>query len=147
MALPDFTSTGDLPPGVHPASLEEVVARFGSGTARRQIVTETLRRIYALVRATGELQRFIIFGSYITAKPEPNDVDIVLLMADGFRPGRYDEATQQVFDHQQAAAHFGASIFWTSPLGLLLVEDVGEFLASWGIKRDRTWRGVVEVIS
>lgn len=39
-----------------------------------------LERIYTLVRATGHLARFIIFGSFVTAKAEPNDVDIFLLM-------------------------------------------------------------------
>ena len=67
MPLPTFDSSGDLPEGVYKAALEEVVARFGHGTSQRQLVTARLRRIYELVRATGKLQRFIIFGSYITA--------------------------------------------------------------------------------
>jgi hypothetical protein len=147
VSFPDFNSAGDLPPGVHPASLDEVVARFGAGTAQRQTVTDVLRRIHELVRATGELRRFVIFGSYVSDKPEPNDVDLVLVMRDSFRPERYDEATQWVFDHQAASAHFGASIFWSTPTGLILLGDVEEFLASWGVKRDYTQRGVVEVLS
>lgn len=64
--------------------MDEVIAQFGSGTAQRQAVTARLQRIYHLARATGKLERLILFGSYITAKPDPNDVDIVLMMRDDF---------------------------------------------------------------
>jgi hypothetical protein len=43
MPLPEFNVFGDLPEGNHPASLAEVAARFGSGTAQRQAVTDRLR--------------------------------------------------------------------------------------------------------
>src|SRR5262249_42608868 len=67
---------------------DEVIAQFGSGTSQRQVVTARLQRIYHLARATGKLERLILFGSYITAKPDPNEVDIVLVMRDDltFRP-------------------------------------------------------------
>lgn len=35
MALPEFNEFGDLPEGRHSATLDEVIARFGSGTAQR----------------------------------------------------------------------------------------------------------------
>src|SRR5215472_8878008 len=84
VVLHDFNSEGDLPPGVHPATLEEVVSRFGNGSPIREEVTRRLRRIYQLASATGMLQRFVVFGSYVTSKPEPNDVDIVLVMREDF---------------------------------------------------------------
>lgn len=40
MPLPEFNEFGDLPAGVHPASLSEVVIRFGVGPAQRQAVTD-----------------------------------------------------------------------------------------------------------
>ena len=144
MALPDFNSNGDLPEGVHQATLDEVVARFGGGTAQRQIVTERLLRIYGLVKATGKLERFIIFGSYITAKTGPNDVDIVLIMRNDFRAVDCEEQTAKVFDHNLATKEFGASLFWIRP-SLLLLETANEFVEHWQIKRDKTRRGIVEV--
>jgi hypothetical protein len=56
-----------------------VLARFSQGTPQRQLVTARLARIYELARVTGKLERFVIFGSYVTAEPEPNDVDIILI--------------------------------------------------------------------
>ena len=69
---------------MHGASLAEVLERFGSGSAQRKIVADRLARIYQLSVSTGQLERFVVFGSFITAKPDPNDIDVLLLMEDTF---------------------------------------------------------------
>ena len=38
MSLPKFNESGDLPEGIHSATLDETIARFGSGTAKREEV-------------------------------------------------------------------------------------------------------------
>ena len=78
MPWPAFNELGDLPVGVYPATLAEVIAHFGSGTAQRVTITARLERIHGLARRTNAVQRFIIFGSYITAEPNPRDIDIVI---------------------------------------------------------------------
>ncbi|MBI3797425.1 MAG: hypothetical protein HY268_10735 [Deltaproteobacteria bacterium] len=74
MVWPDFNELGDLPVGIHRAKLADVVAHFGRGSAQRVAVTGRLERIYELARISGCLQRFIVFGSYVTAEPNPHDV-------------------------------------------------------------------------
>ncbi len=146
MSLPPFDSRGDLPAGVHQATLNEVLARFGHATPQRQIVTARLLRIYEIARQTGKLARFVIFGSYVTTKPDPNDVDIILMMRDDFREGDYSEDVLPVFNHLRVQRELGASVFWTRP-GAVLLETVDEFIAHWQVKRDRSRRGIVEVVS
>ena len=46
MSLPDFTATGDLPVGVHTASLAETLGRFGTSSRRRKLLFIRLERIY-----------------------------------------------------------------------------------------------------
>lgn len=145
MALPEFNKAGDLPPGVHQATLDEVVKRFGAVQGRRNICTRRLLHVYALAERTGHLQRFIIFGSYVTAKPDPNDVDVVLVMDDAFRLEDCPIEVQGLFDHAVAQARYGVSIFWVRP-GLLFSEGIDDFVAYWQIKRDGSKRGIVEVI-
>jgi hypothetical protein len=145
MPLPEFNELGDLPVGVHHATLAEVVARFGHGSLQRQLVTNRLLRIYELAQATGKLVRFVIFGSYITAKLAPNDVDIILVITDDFEPKECDEQTQLLFDHLRAHQVFGASVFSIRPSTTLL-ETVDEFISYWQIKRDHSLRGIVEVV-
>ncbi|HVF55130.1 MAG TPA: hypothetical protein VM934_03205 [Pyrinomonadaceae bacterium] len=144
MPLPAPDSKGDLPEGLHPATLDEIVERFGRGTPRRQAVAKRLIRIYEIVQATNKLDRFVIFGSFVTSKPEPNDVDIVLVMRDDFDLKSVSEETAKLFNHAQAEDEFGASIFWVRP-SLLILESADEFLAHWQLKRDGTRRGIVEV--
>ena len=144
MPLPHFNSEGDLPTGVYQTTMDEVVARFGSGTPQRQALTASLRRIYDLASATGRLNRFVLFGSYITTKPEPNDIDIVLVMRDDFNIEVCDKVTRALFDHACAEKTFGASIFWIRP-AMLLLETLEEFIAHWQIKGDQTRRGIVEL--
>jgi hypothetical protein len=146
MALPDFNSRGDLPEGMHKAILDEVLERFGPGSEARREATAVLQRIYQLVVATGKMERFVIFGSYITAEPEPHDVDVVLVMKDDFSLAACDEPTRVLFDHQRAEAEVGASIFWLCT-SILLRGSLEDFLLQWGTKRDLTHRGIVEVIS
>ena len=131
---------------MYQATIDEVIARFGTGNTQRQAVTKRLIRIYHLAEATGKLERLVIFGSYITAKSEPNDVDIVLVMRDDFSLNACDEETRMLFDHMQAALKFEASIFWIRP-SLLILETLGEFILHWQVKRDHTRRGIVEVRS
>src|SRR5713226_4992255 len=146
MALPPFNHHGDLPEGLHKASLAEVLERFGPGSEARRETTAVLQRIHQLVTATGKLQRFVIFGSYITAKPEPHDVDVVLVMKDDFSMPACDEQTRVLFDHKRAEGEVGASIFWLCP-SVLLRGSLEDFLLEWGTKRDLTRRGIVEVTS
>jgi hypothetical protein len=145
MPLPEFNSLGDLPEGVHCATFDETLARFGQGSLQRQLVTVRLSRIYELARRTGKLERFVIFGSYVTAKPDPNDVDIILVMRDDFDVADYDEQIRTLFNHLRAQDVFGASVFSVRPSTVIL-ESVDEFISYWQIKRDKTLRGIIEVI-
>lgn len=145
MPLPEFDRAGDLPLGVHQASIDEVIARFGQSTLQRQVVTARLLRVYERASGTGKLERFIIFGSYVTAKPNPNDVDIILVMRDDFREEDHTDDMRTVLNHLRVQRELGASVFWTRA-GAVLLETVDEFVAFWQVTRDQGTRGIVEVI-
>ena len=145
MSLPTFTKSGDLPIGIHCASLDEILNRFGKETIKRKALALRLERIYRLVSETGRLARFIVFGSFVTAKREPNDVDVFILMEDSFDVSQLGGEVRLVFDHAAAQAHFGASIFWVRRLAALNGEQAT--VEYWQIKRDGSQRGIVEIIS
>ena len=146
MPLPGFGPSGDLPPGVHRATLDEVTQRFGVGSEQRVTCTRRLAHIHQLAHRTGHLRRFIVFGSYVTAKPNPKDVDVVLVMDDAFRLEDCPIEARGLFDHALAQARYGASIFWIRP-GMLIQESVEDFVAYWQTKRDGSKRGIVEVVA
>jgi hypothetical protein len=141
---PDFDSNGDLPAGIYQATLPEVIAHFGTSTLQRRLVAQRLARIYALAYSTGQLVRFIIFGSFVTAKLEPNDVDIFMLMEDTFDAQQVTGEAAMVFDHLAAQHSEGASIFWIRRMAAIDGEEAA--LQYWQITREQTKRGIVEVI-
>ncbi len=144
MALPEFDERGDLPEGVHAAAIKEVVRRFGGGGQQRRAATSRLLRIHDVAQATSKLDRLGLFGSYVANEPRPNDVDVVLIMRDGFQVQNGHEETRASFDHLRAADAFGASVFWLRP-AMLLLESLDEFIAHRQVKRDHSRRGIVEV--
>ena len=50
-------------------------------------MTQRLERIYRVSVSTDHLARFVVFGSFVSAKREPADVDVFLLMEDTFDMG------------------------------------------------------------
>jgi len=140
---PPLTEAGDLPAGIHGATLAEVIERFGQGTPRRVTLGRRLQHIYQLLQQTGCVARFILFGSFITEKPEPNDVDIFLLMEDTFDVSRVVGEPAVLFDHLAAQNFAGASIFWLRRLAVLDGEQAA--VEHWQLKRGGGRRGIVEI--
>jgi hypothetical protein len=144
MSLPEFNETGDLPTGVHGASLAETIARFGTGSDRRRLVARRLERIYEIASQTAHLVRFIVFGSFVTVKAEPNDVDVFMIMDDNFDMGSLvGEARLLFVDHGSAQDHFGASVFWMRRMAAIGGEQAA--IEDWQIKRDGMERGILEI--
>jgi hypothetical protein len=81
--IPPFKGHGYLPPGIHPATLEEVEVRFGRESEIRRVQMESLRWLVELARRTG-VDSLVINGSFVTDVLEPNDVDCVLLIGSDF---------------------------------------------------------------
>lgn len=143
MPLPEFNQAGDLPVGVYPATISEIVSRFGGATRQRQKVTERLLRICEVVKAIGKTDHVIIYGSYVTVKASPRDVDVVLVMRNDFELQTCRAEFAVLFDHEEAEREFGASVFWARPA--MLIEPLADFIAHWQLKRDGARRGIVDV--
>ena len=112
MSLPSLEITGDLPVGIHPATLQEIADRFGISNARRRVLMTRLERIYRIATSTQKVARFVVFGSFITDKAEPNDVDVFMIMEDDFDVSLLSWEAQRLFDHSAADVTYGASVFW-----------------------------------
>ena len=81
--IPLCNDDGYLPPGIHPATVEEIAARFGQESELRRVEMESLRWLVDLAWRSGA-QRIVVNGSVVTDKLDPNDVDCVLLIGDDF---------------------------------------------------------------
>jgi hypothetical protein len=142
--LPEMTQTGDLPAGIYGANWTEIEDRFGHGTEARVRAFQKLRHLYGLAHRTGNLSRFLVFGSFVSAVANPRDVDIVLIMNATFVLENAPRECRTLFSHADAEARYGASVFWIRA-GMLAENDLQLFLDTWQTKRDGTLRGIVEV--
>ncbi len=94
-----FDSSGNLPPGVHQATWQEFVRRFGKSTHRRMLLAGLKAALEAL-RAAG-CRTVYIDGSFVTAKRVPNDFDACWDI-DGVDPALLDPILL-TFDNGRAA--------------------------------------------
>jgi hypothetical protein len=129
---------------VHPASLREDLDRFGVGSDRRKALALRLARVHRIAQASRHVARFVIFGSFVTNKVDPNDVDIFLLMADTFDAANLTGDASLLFDHAAAQAHFGTSVFWMRRLAAWPDEHTA--IEFWQITRGGGRRGIVEIV-
>lgn len=81
--IPQFDENGYLPPGIHLATIEEVIARFGHGSEERAAGGQSLLWLLPMCRRAG-IARLILNGSFVTDRLEPRDVDCVLVPGPAF---------------------------------------------------------------
>ena len=132
--IPPFDENGNLPPGVHPATLDEFEARFGRESELRRVQFESLRWLIEIARRAG-IVRLIVNGSFVTEVYEPNDMDCVLLMGEG------NAADENAISELRAGLPF---------VEIDVVDQVDfDFLAEMFFATDRNLasKGMVELIS
>ena len=104
MAIPDLDQDGFLPDGIHDCSLGELEDRFGrfQRSDCRSALCAKLVEYLGEVRSTGMASFVIVDGSFVTDKPEPNDIDLVLVLsaahdlATNFRPFEYNALSRRM---------------------------------------------------
>ena len=71
--IPDYEISGNLPPGVHWATWDEIVARFGTTPWRRDLLNGLRSALDGLRRAG--CRTIYLDGSFVTDKQVPGDFD------------------------------------------------------------------------
>ncbi len=131
--IPDFDEQGYLPAGVHLASLDEIEARFGRQSEVRRVQMESLRWLVELAKKAGA-SRLVINGSFVTERPEPNDVDCALLAGPDYPRDR--EADREILG--------GLPFLEVALIG----EEDFDYLINvvFATDRQHTAKGIVEVL-
>src|SRR6266446_3049430 len=138
-AIPAFDATGNLPPGIYRATLDAIQARFCRGEVRAHW-GQVLREVVALAQSTGRVEAMYIFGSFVTAKVAPADLDLFVIMAADFVSERVEGRARLLFDRSRAALVWGICLYW-----MTAQTDRTSFLAAWQLRRDGGTRGIVEI--
>jgi hypothetical protein len=83
MPIPTLNPDGLLPVGIQDCTLDELKTGFGSfqGNDQRQLLFARLEGFLAEVRAAILVRSILVDGSFVTSKPDPNDIDLILIVA------------------------------------------------------------------
>lgn len=107
--IPAFDAGGNLPPGIHPASWEEIVTRYATNTRRRELLDGLLDALRSLKHAG--CRTAYLDGSLVTTKDLPGDFDACWEIA-GVDASRLDRELLD-FSNRRAAqkARYGGELF------------------------------------
>ena len=74
MPIPNLTVDGELPPGVHVATLKELESEFGLLSHKRITLMAGLKKAVTNFKSAG-VSSIYVDGSFTTKKLDPNDID------------------------------------------------------------------------
>ena len=85
MPIPALRPEGFLPAGIFDCTWPELKAQFGTfdGSDHRVHLFTRLQALASAMAASGLFESLFIDGSFVTAKPRPNDIDLIAIL----RPG------------------------------------------------------------
>ena len=118
-------------------------SRFGGSSARRVWLAGRLWSLLELATSTRKVRRVFIWGSFVTAKPAPKDLDILLIMDEDFEVDQVPVPAQAVFDSVRAKLLFESDVFWArASIGPELLDL---WLDTYQTSRSFQKRGIVEL--
>jgi hypothetical protein len=82
MPIPKLRKDGWLPVGIHDCTIEEIEKHFGrfKRTDRRIQLFDKLVDLVRNAWQTGFVKEFFIDGSFTSAKDEPGDIDLIIVL-------------------------------------------------------------------
>lgn len=114
MPIPELSTEGWLPPGLHEATLVEVRQRFGR-IQRSDVRVHLMRKleIYAEeVRNSGIGRELLVDGSFVTSKDEPGDVDCILVLEPSVGlQGTLSPATYNIISKRMVRKRHGIDLY------------------------------------
>jgi hypothetical protein len=111
--LADFTENGWLPEGIHVATFEEFKNRFMyfERSDRRFLLFEKMRELYFEAKRSGLVKHFLVGGSFVTSKIEPNDFDCILVIDPLAEQIELPPAQYNVVSRRMVRRKFGGDIY------------------------------------
>ena len=111
--IPPFNQYGCLPEGIHDCTIDEVAERFGAfqTSDRRPQLCARFTEFMRELKTCDFMEAVLVDGSFVTSAPEPNDIDLVLVVASShdfstdLPPGIYN-----LLAHRRVRRQFGFDI-------------------------------------
>jgi len=81
--IPAFNEHGCPPEGIYDCTMKEATQRFGvfQSSDRRPRLWARFTEFIRQLKGCGFVETVIVDGSFVTSKPAPSDIDLVLVVA------------------------------------------------------------------
>ena len=137
--IPEFYDEEYLPGGTHDATWTEVQQRFGFSEGRRRLC-ERMAHFINVARGCG-FRAVYLFGSFVTGKNDPNDIDLMWV----YRGGAYDQMSDRCKDllnYAKMKQRWKWDMFCCSDAP----EVVADLVSGWTMDKARTKRrGIIRI--
>ena len=139
--IPQFDDRGMLPPGLYDTSLAEIRNSLGF-TTRRSGLISGLEEYVSIWNGYGSLEYVVIDGSFTTSKPEPGDIDLILVpQQEALSSNAFGElATRLCYDRRYTQTAFGCEAFFVTGQA-----DLDEWLEFFSHDRQGNVRGLLKL--
>ena len=141
--IPTFDERGLLPLGLHEATISEIRASLGV-TERRERLIDGLERFVRIWSDSGFLEYSVIDGSFATDKPEPGDIDMLLVLNVETLSSRQADfrylAASHGYDRDFTKREFGCEAFIVASQNAL-----DDWLDFFGADRQGRRRGLIRL--
>jgi hypothetical protein len=143
LPIPPFRDDGWLPEGHHEATWDEIVVRFGGeAISQRARLTAKLLDLRNGLRAHGVTGTLLLNGSYVSAKPEPADFDVLFIGPVEIQAMKdQDPGLASLLDAEQAERVCGYSLFYI-PNNSPVLETL---ITLWDLSKEGVAKGSVQV--
>jgi hypothetical protein len=114
LEIPEFCSNGLLPTGIHSCELDDIYNAFvciNDKTIREDLYKRLVSYIEKIKKAEIPCKSLLIDGSYVTAKPNPSDIDLAIVVPHDYYPRSYTQDHYDVMHAETAKIKFGFNTF------------------------------------
>jgi hypothetical protein len=98
--------------------LARISGAFRQADFETCLALESARGPLGIAVKTGKLRRIFVWGSFVTTKPSPKDLDILLIMDEDFEVEQIELAAQAVFNSLRASYCSNLMSFGHAPLSV-----------------------------
>lgn len=142
--IPEFTELGLLPPGIHSATWHEFSERFVvfQHSDQRIQIGDRLKALYDECKNSEIVRRFLVAGSYVTDKAEPNDYDCLLVFDPAIVKTLLAPHQYNLISHRMAKRRFKGDIMTVIDGSAVFLR----YLEFFQTTRDGEKTGIVEIL-
>lgn len=109
-----FDPDGWLPEGIYPTTIEEIDRVFGTtmGRESRPDLMGKLRNFIKEVAEVGWIKAIIVNGGFVSLRPEPNDIDILIVLDDNYVNSSSPSAMEEnILDKRYLMRHYSIHLY------------------------------------